>query len=61
MYGRQLNDGNLVRFNALHFVGNAKGVMHRYYTGEGLLLQKVFSEVYNDLYSPLRKKLWHHP
>ena len=55
-YGKQLADGKLVKFNVLHFTGHAKSVMHRYYSGKNLRLQKVFSEVRNTFGIPLVKK-----
>lgn len=33
-----------VRMSALHFQGNSKNRIHRYYTGNDLLLQRVFRE-----------------
>jgi hypothetical protein len=40
-YGKHLTDGKLIRFNALHFQGNAKSMMDKYYTGEGLTWDRL--------------------
>lgn len=34
-----------IRLHTLHFQGNSKNIIHRYYTGDGLMRTKVFREL----------------
>jgi hypothetical protein len=43
-YGLMGGGRRRIRFNAIHFQGAAKGVMHRYYTGTGLRSARIALE-----------------
>ena len=56
-YGKLIQNGEFVRFKALHFQGTEKSLMHNFYRGNGLGLSKLKSDIYNHLLLPIRKIL----
>ena len=56
-FGKVSITGQLIQFNGLHFQGTAKKFMHRFYVGENLYFQKIKSELYYNVYIPIRIKI----